>query len=138
MTRRRLLVVVAALFIALFTLIDPSCGSSLGERDLSKLSTSQIWSLVTSHDPLKNVDPSDPKSHLSKILIPRARRPFVYMPCHCRVLILEPFSWDSEHHHSQELHRLDTSNPEMARRRGYFQRYYTYRRQAIHQYNCHS
>jgi hypothetical protein len=45
--------------------------STLGERDLSILSSGQISSLVSFPDPVRNVDPSNPNSHLSKILIPR-------------------------------------------------------------------
>ncbi|KIM79620.1 hypothetical protein PILCRDRAFT_823155 [Piloderma croceum F 1598] len=45
--------------------------STLGERDLSLLSSGQISSLVSFPDPVRNVDPSNPNSHLSKILIPR-------------------------------------------------------------------
>ncbi|KAK7467452.1 hypothetical protein VKT23_004506 [Stygiomarasmius scandens] len=44
---------------------------SLGERDFVQLSSGQISTLVSSPDPVKNVDPSNPSSHLSKILIPR-------------------------------------------------------------------
>lgn len=45
----------------------------LGERAFQELTQSQISSLVSNSDPLKNLDPSKPDSHLSKILIPRAR-----------------------------------------------------------------
>jgi glutaminyl-peptide cyclotransferase len=45
--------------------------STLGQRDLSLLSSGQISSLVSFPDPARNVDPSNPNSHLSKILIPR-------------------------------------------------------------------
>jgi len=45
--------------------------STLGERDFSLLSSGQISNLVSSPDPARNVDPSNPNSHLSKILIPR-------------------------------------------------------------------
>ncbi|KAH7923475.1 hypothetical protein BV22DRAFT_1106074 [Leucogyrophana mollusca] len=47
-------------------------GSILGQRDLSQLSASQILSLASSSDPVKNIDTRNPNSHLSKILIPRA------------------------------------------------------------------
>jgi hypothetical protein len=52
----------------------PSCSlqaSTLGERDFSVLSSGQISNLVSSLDPVRNIDPSNPNSHLSKILIPR-------------------------------------------------------------------
>ncbi|KAJ2927597.1 hypothetical protein H1R20_g9507, partial [Candolleomyces eurysporus] len=45
--------------------------ASLGERSLPSLSPDDISILVTTPDPVKNVDPSNPNSHLSKILIPR-------------------------------------------------------------------
>ncbi|KAF8913522.1 glutaminyl-peptide cyclotransferase-like protein [Mucidula mucida] len=44
--------------------------STLGERALNELPSSAISSLL-SPDPIKNVDPSNPASHLSRILIPR-------------------------------------------------------------------
>jgi len=46
-------------------------GSSLGERELSALSSPALSDLVNLRDPSKNLDPSDPHSHLQKILIPR-------------------------------------------------------------------
>ncbi|THU88592.1 hypothetical protein K435DRAFT_761703 [Dendrothele bispora CBS 962.96] len=45
--------------------------ASLGERDFVQLSSGQITTLISSPDPVKNLDPSNPSSHLSKILIPR-------------------------------------------------------------------
>ena len=47
-------------------------GSTLGERDFSRLTSEQILALVAAKDPVANVDPNNPSSHLSKILIPRA------------------------------------------------------------------
>ncbi|KAH9955265.1 hypothetical protein BC827DRAFT_1379132 [Russula dissimulans] len=59
----------------LITLLGPAtlsrCMPSLGERDLRALSLSQISDLANLQHPLKNLDPSDPHSHLQKILIPR-------------------------------------------------------------------
>lgn len=46
--------------------------STLGERTLTELSTDDISILVSTPDPLENLNPSNPSSHLSKILIPRA------------------------------------------------------------------
>ncbi|KAI6045571.1 hypothetical protein EDC04DRAFT_2633810 [Pisolithus marmoratus] len=40
-------------------------------RNLEQLSSAQLVALVGIADPVKNVDPRDPQSHLSKILIPR-------------------------------------------------------------------
>ncbi|PFH54175.1 hypothetical protein AMATHDRAFT_44713 [Amanita thiersii Skay4041] len=45
--------------------------SILGERTLNELSMEEISTLISSPDPVKNVDPFSPSSHLSKILIPR-------------------------------------------------------------------
>lgn len=45
--------------------------STLGPRELKKLSSGAITSLVSHPDPTRNVDPNNPSSHLSKILIPR-------------------------------------------------------------------
>lgn len=49
-------------------------GSSLGERELPALSSSALSDLANLRDPSKNLDPSDPLSHLQKILIPRTRK----------------------------------------------------------------
>ena len=46
--------------------------STLGERDFTPLSSEAIASLVSQPDPVRNIDPSNPSSHLSKILVPRA------------------------------------------------------------------
>lgn len=45
--------------------------STLGPRDLKKLSSGAISSLIAHPDPIRNIDPKNPNSHLSKILIPR-------------------------------------------------------------------
>ncbi|KAF8267886.1 glutaminyl-peptide cyclotransferase-like protein [Lactarius quietus] len=45
--------------------------SMLGERALPALSSSALEDLVNMRDPLENLDPSEPHSHLWKILIPR-------------------------------------------------------------------
>ena len=59
----------ALLGLILFSL---TCDASkLGPRDFSLLSSKAIASLVASPDPVRNVDPHNPTSHLSKILIPR-------------------------------------------------------------------
>lgn len=50
----------------------PAWQASLSPRDLTELSSSQIDTLVHTPNPVKNIDPSNPSSHLSKILIPRA------------------------------------------------------------------
>ncbi|KAG7092802.1 hypothetical protein E1B28_009119 [Marasmius oreades] len=57
-----------------FLLISPipTWQASLGPREFTELSSSQIYTLIHTTDPVKNIDPSNPSSHLSKILIPRA------------------------------------------------------------------
>ncbi|KAI0253584.1 hypothetical protein BJV78DRAFT_1122938 [Lactifluus subvellereus] len=45
--------------------------ASLSERALPTLSSSALEHLANMRDPAKNLDPSDPYSHLQKILIPR-------------------------------------------------------------------
>ncbi|KAI0768435.1 hypothetical protein BC629DRAFT_1536423 [Irpex lacteus] len=62
------------LFLCLFiSFPEPSYQASrLGKRDFKHLSKEEIASLVSSPDPVRNIDPHNPSSHLSKILIPRA------------------------------------------------------------------
>ncbi|KAF9819752.1 hypothetical protein IEO21_01843 [Rhodonia placenta] len=43
----------------------------LGPRQFYELSPEAISSLVSSPDPVRNIDPSNPSSHLSQLLIPR-------------------------------------------------------------------
>nr|GAT49385.1 glutaminyl-peptide cyclotransferase [Mycena chlorophos] len=45
--------------------------STLGPRDLTHLSSAAVSTLISSPDPLKQLDPKNPSSHVSKILIPR-------------------------------------------------------------------
>ena len=49
----------------------PHCTASLGERAYPELSSSALTDLADMRDPSRNLDPSDPYSHLQKILIPR-------------------------------------------------------------------
>ncbi|KAI0723896.1 hypothetical protein C8T65DRAFT_627829 [Cerioporus squamosus] len=59
---------------SLLTLIvlSLSCNAyKLGPREFTSLSSKALASLVASPDPVRNVDPHNPNSHLSKILIPR-------------------------------------------------------------------
>lgn len=50
----------------------PSVSSGkLAKRELTALSATSIASLVETPDPVRNIDPANPSSHLSKILIPR-------------------------------------------------------------------
>ncbi|KAJ7311456.1 glutaminyl-peptide cyclotransferase-like protein [Mycena albidolilacea] len=61
-----------ALLLFLLALPSPTLQrSTLGERDFAPLSAAAISTLVSSPDPLKQLDPKNPSSHLSKILIPR-------------------------------------------------------------------
>ena len=47
------------------------CAASLGERAFPTLSSSALADLANMRDASKNLDASDPYSHLQKILIPR-------------------------------------------------------------------
>ena len=64
------------LFLVLSIPLTSVLGSNLVQRELPSLSPTDIAKLVTARDPLNNLDPSNPTSHLSKILIPRAGMPF--------------------------------------------------------------
>ncbi|KZT27324.1 hypothetical protein NEOLEDRAFT_1088852 [Neolentinus lepideus HHB14362 ss-1] len=60
------------LLLYIFALLQPTRQASVfGERSLSTLSSDAISHLVSTPDPVKNVDPANSASHLSKILIPR-------------------------------------------------------------------
>ncbi|KAF8891247.1 hypothetical protein BD779DRAFT_1437722 [Infundibulicybe gibba] len=60
------------LLLFLFVYPTPSLqASTLGERALPALSSEAMNILASSPDPIKNIDPTNPTSHLSKILIPR-------------------------------------------------------------------
>ena len=56
--------------LGLVGLVDSA--SRLGERDLKPLSADALSEIIAHPDPVRNVDPTNPSSHLSKILIPRA------------------------------------------------------------------
>ena len=58
------------LFCLLFGLVEAA--SRLGKRDFARLSADGMAELVAHPDPMRNVDPANPRSHLSKILIPRS------------------------------------------------------------------
>lgn len=60
------------IFLFLTTFIYPSLQLS-SRRSLSELSAANVAALVASRDPIPSVDVTDPNSHLSRILIPRAR-----------------------------------------------------------------
>ena len=47
--------------------------TTLNQRELSAMASDDVAKLIAITDPLKNLDPSNSASHLSKILIPRAR-----------------------------------------------------------------
>lgn len=64
------------LFILLLVLPSIFGAATLDRRELSPVSTDDMIQLISARDPLKNLNPSNPASHLSKILIPRARTPF--------------------------------------------------------------
>ncbi|KAI0636633.1 hypothetical protein C8Q77DRAFT_1093802 [Trametes polyzona] len=57
--------------LALAALVVVSQAAKLGQREFKPLSSQAISTLVSSPDPVRNVDPRNPNSHLSRILIPR-------------------------------------------------------------------
>ena len=63
---------VLLLFVLLGFPSPSEQASRLGKRDLIQLSTAEMATLVSHPDPVRNVDPHNPSSHLSKILIPRS------------------------------------------------------------------
>jgi hypothetical protein len=64
------------LFLILSISLISIHGSKLERRELPSLSSTDITRLVTAKDPLFNLDPTNPSSHLSKILIPRVGMAF--------------------------------------------------------------
>ncbi|SRR6266404_5655292 len=61
-------------WLLVWTLFTLSLGASIiGERALTALSSPALSDLANMRDPSKNLDVSDPHSHLQKILIPRTR-----------------------------------------------------------------
>ncbi|KAJ7685529.1 glutaminyl-peptide cyclotransferase-like protein [Mycena polygramma] len=87
-----------ALVLFLLALPTPTLQrSTLGERALPPLSAAAISTLVSSPDPLRQLDPTDPSSHLSHILIPRV--PDTENNTHVRNYIvskLEALNWHVE------------------------------------------
>ncbi|KAG6909641.1 hypothetical protein DXG01_016423 [Tephrocybe rancida] len=45
--------------------------STIGERELPELALSSLTDLISTPDPIRQLDPSNPASHVSKLLIPR-------------------------------------------------------------------
>ena len=61
-------------YLLIWTFFTLSLGASfLGERELPTLSSSALEDLANMRDPSKNLDTSDPHSHLQRILLPRTR-----------------------------------------------------------------
>jgi hypothetical protein len=62
------------ILISWFALVSQSWqASTLGERDFLDLSQAELSALTSTPDPKRAINLEDPTSHLSKILIPRAR-----------------------------------------------------------------
>ena len=66
------------LLSAFSTIPHPARCQAVEERTLKLLQPNELASLVSALDPSKNLDPSNPASHLSHILIPRPGK--VYFP----------------------------------------------------------
>ncbi|KAJ3513744.1 hypothetical protein NLJ89_g2777 [Agrocybe chaxingu] len=58
--------------LSVFFFVPTLAYEAIAPRSLPHLSYEDISKLISTRDPLKNLDPSNPASHLSKILIPRA------------------------------------------------------------------
>jgi hypothetical protein len=67
----RLMFQVLAVCLLLGCAEVTSAASKLGKRDFVRLSADAITELVARPDPVRSIDPTNPSSHLSKILIPR-------------------------------------------------------------------
>lgn len=61
------------ILVLLLSAIPSLQHSILGERTLPQLSKEDLLVLSSTPDPLKNLNSTDPDSHLSHILIPRTR-----------------------------------------------------------------
>lgn len=104
--------------------------STLGERALTALSTDDISILVSTPDPLKNLDPSNPSSHLSKILIPRAR---MFVGNAFRDSHRCSYSGYRQQYPGQELYQDHTRGSQLAHRGGRIHWTYTHRREKVHE-----
>ena len=56
---------------SLVAVLSAGIAVAAGSRQLVELTATDIETLVSAKDPLKQMDPSDSSSHVSKILIPR-------------------------------------------------------------------
>ncbi|KAG6880258.1 hypothetical protein C0992_001826 [Termitomyces sp. T32_za158] len=66
-----LLRLLAVMALLLSLLLCAYSASTIGERELPELTLARLSQLISDPDPVKQLDPSNPASHLSKILIPR-------------------------------------------------------------------
>ncbi|EPS96822.1 hypothetical protein FOMPIDRAFT_1052943 [Fomitopsis schrenkii] len=70
-----LVLALSRAWLYVFLLLSPALPSAisgkLGTRELTALPATAIASLVETPDPVRNIDPANPSSHLSRILIPR-------------------------------------------------------------------
>lgn len=73
--RAMLVLALSRAWLYVFLLLSPALPSAisgkLGTRELTALPATAIASLVETPDPVRNIDPANPSSHLSRILIPR-------------------------------------------------------------------
>ncbi|KAF5380916.1 hypothetical protein D9615_004165 [Tricholomella constricta] len=63
--------ILGVIFVLLFCPLYTYQASTLGKRTLPELAAGDINTLISTLDPIKQLDPSNPSSHLSRILIPR-------------------------------------------------------------------
>ena len=82
-----------------YAVLLPHFAASLGERAFPSLNSSALEDLANMRDPLRNLDPSDPYSHLQRILIPRPGTHIISFSVH--LPFWKPIDWrtaDTENH----------------------------------------
>lgn len=112
-----------------------SCAFSLGERAFTTLPSSALADLSNMRDASKNLDASDPYSHLQKILIPRVGTYTNYL-----CLFFKPIDWRFSRHRKQhtcsKLHHFDAPQAQLAHRRGQFRGHDTIWPEKLYQRDC--
>lgn len=108
-----------------------------GKRELPQLSSDELTVLVSGvPDPVSKLDPTNSASHLSKILIPRAREHLFFLAVTHKLNSMD-FSRYGKHHSCSKLHCVNTQKAWLGGWRGRIHGSYSYRKEEIHQYYCH-
>lgn len=119
--------------VCLSLLLSVSNGSKLGPRSFVSLSTEQLSSIVSLKDPLRNLDPYNPSSHLAKILIPRPGMSNQFTKIYLTPIHPSRFR---EQHAREGIHHLDAQGLELAHRRRLVYGQHALRSETIHQRHC--